>query len=48
MFHNDKYYILFWLKTLKNFIKEFKINIYYAVLDNIINDMSESFEENNL
>ncbi|XP_026811042.1 zinc finger MYM-type protein 1-like [Rhopalosiphum maidis] len=28
--------------------KHYKINIYFAVLDNIINDMSERFEENNL
>ncbi|KAL4148283.1 hypothetical protein QTP88_002559 [Uroleucon formosanum] len=28
--------------------KHYKINIYFAVLDNIINDMGERFEENNL
>lgn len=28
--------------------KHYKINIYFAVLDNIINDMGERFEEDNL
>ncbi|KAL4098362.1 hypothetical protein QTP88_022991 [Uroleucon formosanum] len=38
------------LKEVENTIinKHYKINIYFAVLDNIINDMGERFEENNL
>ncbi|KAL4091238.1 hypothetical protein QTP88_025960 [Uroleucon formosanum] len=38
------------LKEVENTIinKHYKINIYFAVLDNIINGMGERFEENNL
>jgi len=38
------------LKDVENMTinKHHKINIYFAILDNIINDMTERFEENNL